>query len=281
MPLLIDGDIFLYRCGFAVEKTKYLVTFEDGKAEDYFDTAKEAKALAKDSGIIWSRKEVEPVEHALQVCKNSLKGVYDKFWPKGDKCERRIFLTGRGNFRESLEYDRGYKDNRDPTHRPKHYRALKEYLISKHGAKVVNGIEADDAIGVEAYSRGIDKYVIVSNDKDLDQISGYHYDWTTGSLYFVNDEDALKMFYYQLLYGDPTDNVKGPVSEKKARETVDECRSPKELAEVSKELYTKAYGDLWGEKIDVIGELVWIRRTEQPTGDRGLWNPFWEHLHGA
>lgn len=289
VPLMIDGDIFLYRCGFAVEKTKYLVEQQNPEGyiekKDYahFNSSKEAKNWCKgheDQSIIWSRREVEPVENALTAIKNSIFSVTDKFWPKGEKWEGRIFLTGKGNFRELLGTHRTYKDNRDPAHRPTHYKAIRDYLITKHEAYVVNGEEADDAIGREAYTRAIDKYVIVSNDKDLDQLSGWHYDWTKENLYFVDDETAIKMFYKQMLAGDATDNVKGPVSWAKAVEAIDKLGSPAECALETREIYKKKYGDSWGEMADEIGELVWIRRGAKPA-DAKLHNPFWNHIHSA
>ena len=283
--LLIDGDIFLYRCGFAVEKTKYLVTAHYPECDwvcSEFDTAKEAKEEMKyGNKTLWSRREVEPVENALEATRKALQNVCEKF-PynpgKGDKWVGQIYLTGKGNFRENIEAERGYKDNRDPGHRPKHYRAIKEYLVKNWGAKIVNGMEADDAIGIDAYSRPIDGYIVVSNDKDLDQISGFHYDWTKEHLYFVNDEDSLKMFYKQLLCGDPTDNIKGVISEEKADELIDPLSSPHDCARVAKEVYEKKYGELWSDKLDVTGELVWIRKDNWPSGK--LHNPFWSHLNG-
>ena len=283
--LWIDGDIFLYRCGFAVEKMKYLVDYmDDGVDQGYrkFDSAKEANDFAKktQAWTVWSRREVEPVEHALEACRQSLNRVYDKFWLTGDKWQGRIFLTGKGNFRDMIGVSKGYKDNRDPTHRPKHYRALKEYLINKHAAKVVNGEEADDAIGKLAYCDAADKCVVVSNDKDLDQLAGWHYDWTKDHVYYVNEEDAIKFFYTQVLCGDATDNIGGVLSRAKAGARIAECQTPTDCAKAVREAYEKKHGDEWGERVDEIAELVWIRRSDA-TFPNGLHNPFWSHLHNA
>lgn len=276
--LLIDGDIFLYRCGFAVEKTKYLVEGHPYTDFSHYDSAKEAKANLPEGGIIWSRREVEPAENAIEATKNALKAVIIKFHPKGDTWKGFIYLTGKGNFRELLESGRGYKDNRDPSHRPKHYRAIKEYLVKAWEAKTINGEEADDAIGKEAFSRNVDSFVIVSNDKDLDQLSGFHYDWTKSELYYVNDEDAIKQFYRQLLSGDATDNIVGVVSKAKAEELINPLQSPEDCAVVCQEMYAKKHGDLWAEKLNICADLVWIRRSdnEEPGGKQP---PFWGHYH--
>jgi 5'-3' exonuclease len=280
--LLIDGDIFLYRCGFATEKMKYLVEPWDNTKILHFDTAKEAKAeAAKWTPVaeVWSRREVEPVENALEATRKAFETVCRKFWP-GETWQGQVYLTGKGNFRDQIEYGRGYKDNRDPSHRPKHYKAIKEYMIKNWGAKLVNGMEADDAIGLDAYSRPIDGYVVISNDKDLDQISGFHYDWTKDFFYYVNDEDSLKVFYRQVLCGDSTDNIPGIMSPAKAEELIDKCRSPEECAQVVRDKYMEKYGDGWGEQVDAIAELVWIRKVEKEP-DRKLYNPFWDHYHAT
>lgn len=277
VDLLIDGDIFVYRCGFAVEKTKYLV--EDTLGYNHWDSAKPAKEhIDKYGGTLWSRKEVEPAENAIQAVRTALRGVTDKYWPKGEYWNGRIFLTGKGNFRESLDYKHGYKDNRDPSHRPKHYKAIKDYLITQRGAWLVNGMEADDQIGIEAYSRPVDKYVVVSNDKDLDQISGFHYDWTKNLSYYVNEEEAIKVFYKQLLSGDATDNIKGVMSVAKAANIVDPLGNPKACAQAVKDAYEAEFKDGWGEAVDLIATLVWIRKATE--GNPGYKHPFWEHLNG-
>ena len=282
--LLIDGDIFLYRCGFAVEKKKYLVTGatkDEPEISGTFNSAKEAKAYAEQcEGTIWSRREVEPVENAIQATKVALREVFDKYWPKRDYWQGKIFLTGKGNFRDLLDSGRGYKDNRDPSHRPTHYRAIKEYLIKEYGASLINGEEADDAIGKEAYSRDTGTYIVVSNDKDLDQLGGFHYDWTKRLSYFVNEEEAIKFFYVQLLAGDPTDNIPGTLSKAKAETLIGECQTPGECATAAKTIFEEKYGQEWGEKLDVIAKLAWIRRGDKDEYGRAK-PPFWEHLSAA
>lgn len=275
--MLIDGDILLYRCGFAAERQKYLVV--NGKESAEYNNHKTAKEIAGESGIIWTRREVEPVENAFTNLNNTMESIFDALYTDKPRIvDLIVFLTGKGNFRETLATRKTYKDNRDPAHRPKHYRALKERLVTHYKAHIINGEEADDAIGKAAYERAVDKYVIVSNDKDLDQLSGFHYDWTTKRGYFVTDEEAIKNFYVQLLAGDSTDNIPGAISEGAARKIIEEAADPHGCAVRAKEVYEKKYGQYWGDWIEEIGELVWIRRgTKAP--DEKFHNPFWNHLH--
>ncbi len=257
--LLIDADIVLYRCGFAAEKTKYCVTVPSRPEAEFFDSHKEAKARAEElgEGTIWSRKEVEPVSHALENVRGVLTKLKEKYEPRAVS----LFLTGKGNFRDMVAVTKGYKDNRDPSHRPKHYRAIKDYLIASHGAKVINGMEADDAISCEA-SLLFDSqtpYVVVSNDKDLDQIQGWHYDWTTGNEWYVDYLTSRKVLYCQLLCGDATDNIPGIMSERKAFEAIESCATEDDMKIKVLAAYKERYGDEWKPRLMEINALVRIR----------------------
>lgn len=285
LRLLVDADILLYRCGFAAEKQKYLVEmeWEGHKKFKEFDSHKEAKALSEEHGVVWTRRVVEPVENALHNVDNAIRGICEALWTQGNPKKPtgfiNYYLTGKGNFRDSLATTKTYKDNRDPSHRPKHYRAIKEHLIKKFGAEVINGEEADDAIGRAAYSLYHDKYVIVSNDKDLDQLAGFHYNWITKEGYFVTDEEAVKNFYVQLLAGDSTDNIPGVIGATKARTLIEACSDPHECALCVKANYQTEHGEYWADKVEEVSELVWIRR-HVPAPDEHLHSPFWNHYHG-
>src|SRR6185503_11966952 len=198
--LLVDGDIIRYRCAFAAEKTYYLVT-NDGMLE-YYDTAKEAKENAG-ANYVWSRKEVQPVEFALQAAKTTLDSLIERFKPKDVK----IFLSGPGNFRDLVAVTKPHKGNRLEA-KPRHFNAVGEYLRTQWGAESVRGIEADDAIGI-ALSKNGDRAVAASIDKDLLQVPGWHYNWVDSELFGVSRKKGDYALYRQILTGDTTDNVPG------------------------------------------------------------------------
>lgn len=236
---LIDGDIVVYRCAAAAQKTHYLVTFEDGQAVDFFDNHRDAKEKAKDCGIIWSRKEVQPLENALQITKTCLNNTLELL--KTD--DYKVFLTGKRNFRDNIAITNPYKDRR--AERPKWYGEVRDYLVANWGATVTDGIEADDAIGIEATKLG-DKSVIVSNDKDLDQIAGWHFDWTSHECYRVSPRDAAYAFYSQVLSGDATDTVVGlpGIGPAKAGKFLDGAGNVRELFERTWSAYRSHLGDM-------------------------------------
>ena len=95
--------------------------------------------------------------------------------------------------------------------KPKHYRAIREYLQANYDAEVCQGIEADDALGITqmVHWKDSDPSIIVSIDKDLRQIPGHHYNFVKDEEFEQDYHGGLKYFYTQLLTGDSADNIKG------------------------------------------------------------------------
>jgi len=255
--LLFDGDIGRYRWAFAAEKTQYLVELVNASGHrefTRFDTKKGAdeygERVTKNVNahyIVWSRKDIQPVENALQIAKSSLsQTIQDVMEQFGVEPQVRIFISGKSNFREHVAVTKPYKGNRDSTPRPVHYEAVGTYLVGNWGAEVVEGIEADDAIGIAAMEAKDKKqrFVVVSNDKDLDQIPGMHYDWIKKKFYEVSAKEARTSFYQQLLSGDSTDNVPGlpGIGSAKAAQALAECKTPKECFEVVWNMYKDILG---------------------------------------
>ena len=124
-------------------------------------------------------------------------------------CQRwSLHLTGKGNFRDEVAVTAPYKGNRKNVEKPKHYALIRDYLVHAWEAVVWNGMEADDAIAIEATELKGDG-VIVSLDKDLDQVVGWHYNFVKNNLYYIDQETASLNFYRQFLVGDAVDNIKG------------------------------------------------------------------------
>ena len=204
--LLVDGDVVAYRCAASAEKTYYAVTEGNSKEAAYYDNHKEAKVHADEvGGWIWSRKEVQPEEFALQSCKTVLNSLLEKFPDSEDMI---IYLSGVRNFRDFIWKTKKYKGNRDAVSRPTHLAACREYLSRVWGARTTDGYEADDALGIELSAVG-DAGIVVSNDKDLDQLAGWHFNWVTGETYRITRRDSDCFLHEQILSGDATDNVPG------------------------------------------------------------------------
>lgn len=116
------------------------------------------------------------------------------------------YITGNNNFRKEIDLPRKYKANRK-TEKPKWFKFVKETLINDLGFIVVDNIETDDAISI--CSTHIKNFIICTNDKDLMQISGEHYNFIADVFINVSKEEANRFFWSQMLTGDPADNVEG------------------------------------------------------------------------
>lgn len=119
-----------------------------------------------------------------------------------------LHLTGFNNFRNQYAVTAPYKGNRKGNDKPVHYHVLRDYLIQSWGAVVNDGIEADDMLAIRATELGDDS-VIVTLDKDLDQVVGWHYNFAKKIKYYVKDDEAVLNFYKQFLTGDTVDNIVG------------------------------------------------------------------------
>lgn len=172
-------------------------------------------------------------------------------------------LTGKTNFRNRIAVTVPYKGNRIDLEKPKHYQALRDHLIKRHGAKVSVDEEADDTVAIAA-TRMLDKCWIVGQDKDLDQLQGWHYNPVKDERYYVTAEKGLKNFYTQLLTGDRTDSILGVkgIGPVKAKKLLSKCKTELDMWEVCLE----AHGAI--ERAVEDATLLWLRRYE---GE--LWQP--------
>ena len=184
---------------------------------------------------------------------------------KADSYE--AFLTGKGNYRYDIAKTVPYKGNRKDTAKPKHYEALREHMVKRLGAVVVEGQEADDEVAIRM-SKEPDKYLLVGVDKDLKQIPGWHHNPHKALTEYIDDFTAYKNFCIQLLMGDRVDNIPGlaGVGPKKAEKALAEATTREELLEAVWKVYREKEHDI--EYLTEQGQLLWLRRTE---GE--LWQP--------
>ena len=123
--------------------------------------------------------------------------------------EGTIFLTGYDQFRKNICPI--YKEHRKDAPRPEHGSSLRSYIISDYDAITLNGIEADDGLGILqlAFGSPITSTCIVTTDKDLDQIPGWHYNYKKRKLYWTTPEEGQGILRRSMLTGDVADNIKG------------------------------------------------------------------------
>lgn len=196
-----------------------------------------------------------------------------------------LYLTGKDNFRYTIYPE--YKAHR-PKEKPFWLEKIRQYLIATFNAKVIDGQEADDALGIEqagvlalneiyhnispgedidggeAYaSDGVyfskqEETVICSIDKDLLMIPGQHYDFVKDKFTYISEEQGLKNFYMQCLTGDRADNIKGipGIGPKKAQKILAGCKIEQELFNAVREAYSN------DEEFLMNGRVLWIRQID-------------------
>lgn len=175
------------------------------------------------------------------------------------------FITGKSNYRQEIATELTYKGNRANARKPVHYDTLRKYLTSKWGFELVEGQEADDAIGIAVYDLPEDRSCVMSIDKDLDMLRGWHYNFVKQDLYYVKEEDAIRNFYTQILTGDRVDNIPGlkGIGIKKATKILQDCEGEQQLFD---EVLSAYDNDI--DKLTERAQLLWIRRKYGQ-----LWTP--------
>jgi hypothetical protein len=227
----------IYACAAIAETVYYTV---DGMRFDY---KSQANKHCDETGI--SRDEIEkgvhaePASHAI----NALKLTVDAAVREAKCDDQEIYLspTGNENFRFKIYPE--YKANRNNAHKPVHYQALRDFAVKHMGAVIADKVEADDMLTIRANELGIDRWVMVTNDKDLQQTPGMHYDWRKKTLHEVDRDTAMRCLYTQVLVGDSVDNIKGcpGIGPAKAAHALRDAEDDTEMLEVCKWMYLKQF----------------------------------------
>ena len=176
--LLIDGDILLWKVTSVCETE---IEWGDGFHTRH-SSLSDVKAL---------------IEMAINSAKEEL---------GHRKTEVIIALTGSSNFRKQLYPD--YKGNR-AGNKPLAFSAATAYMRENFEVRCIEGIEADDVMGILATSGRCPNSCIVSDDKDLLQIPGYVFRPRTGELIKVDPKAGERHHMVQTLTGDRVDNYPG------------------------------------------------------------------------
>ncbi len=262
MYSLIDGDVLVYSCGFASQRNEYKIN------NNIFDYKRDANKYCTthniDRSLIDKKIIAEPVSHALHNVKQSLIEISQAC----DSHEGSIFLTGKGNYRHDVATSAVYKGNRDPSHKPVHYRAIIDYLIKEWDAKVIDGMEADDAMGITQCRLNKTKNlakkdmpIICTIDKDLDMIPGWHYNFRKQQKYFTTVEQSDYFFYKQMLTGDRVDNIIGihGIGDKTADKLL-LGKSVQEMEDIIINKYRQEFKDDYMKRYAENKKLLWILR---------------------
>jgi hypothetical protein len=227
------------------------------------------------------KKQLIPLRTAKRVCK----GLFQSLLRRSEVGAYEAYVSGGKNFRHDIATLLPYKGTRDGSERH-HADALKDYLRDELGAVECENIEADDAISIRMWNHWRElwlKYngdetevankmdmVIVTRDKDLDNVPGWHFKWGVRGNedpppYYITFLQAIRNFYKQLLTGDTADNIKGlyGVGSKSAWvKQLDDMDNEDDMALHVHEKYVKHYGDYADKFMYESGNLLHMWRKD-------------------
>lgn len=202
-----------------------------------------------------------------------------------------LFFTGTSNYRNHIAVTQPYKERL--SERPFHYKNVKVHLQSLYPYQQVEGLEADDLLGI-ALTKNPEKYICATRDKDLRQVAGHHYGWELmnqpafgprhidefGWIELSSKRDKIigggdKFLYSQIITGDTVDTIPGipkhgPV---KAFKLLEACTTPEGCEQAVLEAYKGFYGEGGKARMLETARLVHLtRRTRNNYQDVLLWN---------
>ena len=175
MILLIDGDEYLYKACAALEKE---VQWDD-----------QNHVLSCNAAEAW----------------DVFTGSLDKLQNEIESQAIYLAFSGHGNFRKTL-YP-AYKEHRKKTRKPLCYSTLLERAFKTFKCHAVDGLEADDLLGIWATSGKFGDTLIVSSDKDMQTLPTAIY--RDGEIRHISESEADMFWLTQTLTGDTSDGYPG------------------------------------------------------------------------
>ena len=218
--LLIDADTLVFAAAAVTDRPEYdirvMIDGVPGEILAEYRYKREANAFIKAklptlgegrSLLLETRQVVEPEEHAFQIFKRKLLDILENIPAMFNGYQVYLGASGVPTHRHAV-YPQ-YKSGRPP--KPKHFAATIEYAVKNWSAELVSGMEVDDKVALEqvATSDVFGQTCIVSIDKDLNQVPGWHYHPDKGTLSWISEWEAELTLAMQVLTGDSTDSIPG------------------------------------------------------------------------
>lgn len=136
--------------------------------------------------------------------KRMVQQFLDDLMTRFDTTYVELHFTSTTNFRK--EVCPSYKGNRTKR-KPCGYSKLKNWTKQNYNFVEIEGLEADDTLGISATSGRHSNFVLCSPDKDLQQFACRI--WNGKEEFTQTQEDATLKRWMQALTGDATDGYKG------------------------------------------------------------------------
>lgn len=298
---LIDADMIPYIVGFCQSE------------DDWFHVVQSAGDLegdAKFEKMMKHEKAKKAIAHADATLNQWVIGA-------GADAAKLYLTAGTAQFRYDVAFSRLYKGSpaRLKAKKPPFFSLIKWYLEKVHGAIVSTEEEADDLMATEQWqanqelvidgaeqgsqmAKRFSKTIIVTKDKDLRMIAGWHSnpDLNNGEPFWVSERGELYpiyrnekfheckgsgfvFFYAQMLMGDKVDNYQGVplVGPSKAYALLNELQTEKEMRKAVEAEFKRKYGEqpfvfktwtgkpitvTWKDMMVEQGRLAWMQRCK-------------------
>lgn len=180
--LLIDADLYLYRATVATEQE---ICWDEDEGAN-----------------LWS------LDTDLKLAKELFFDQLDTFKDKLHDDRIILCLSSPNNFRKDVLST--YKGSRKKTRKPLGYSAMLKWAKFLFSSVEIDGLEADDVMGILATKpENKDKAIIVSDDKDMKTVPSKIYRPMSDERFDISIDDADRNFLTQCLTGDITDGYSG------------------------------------------------------------------------
>lgn len=180
---------------------------------------------------------------------------------------------------------KAYQGKRDHGRRPRNWQFMRELIERDPRTQITDTLEADDLFHINSVRLGDENVAILTQDKDMRMVPGWHLHWDTHALVRVKPDTwafeadgklfGRKWFWMQMLHGDSADNVPGLpkatingkqklCGEVTAANLLADAHNEPAAAGVVHEQYRAFYGDdEFQSHIVEQACLLWMRRTDR------------------
>lgn len=175
-------------------------------------------------------------------------------------------VKGENNYRHTI-YP-AYKLQRTAPHPSneagKFVPGIRRLAVHEGYAVAAHGREADDLMRIwaeQCRERGLE-YYICSIDKDLKCIPGKHYHIKNQNSFEIEETEALRFYYAQIMSGDPTDNIPGipGIGPVKAERALQSVTREEEMQEIVVSHYMAVYDEDWYDFLLFNAKLIHLQK---------------------
>lgn len=183
--------------------------------------------------IVCYNKVGEPektLEEAISSANSYLQGLINST----NIDEFHLYFTIGKNFRYNIYPE--YKTNRKNNEKPPFFNEVRDYLIKEYNGIHGYNLEADDVLNIykNKYIKEQVSYIVISTDKDINNLVGLNYDIKNNVARLVDEEHADRYFWKSMITGDTADHIKalpgkGPAFAEKLFLNIDDVESYRNL----------------------------------------------------